>query len=98
MSTDSAPQLTVDLRLFVRGTLKAFADVTFPTAVGGELTVLGFRIVQKDGEGPWVAFPTSSYIKEGKPVNSPLLQISGSLKKHLTDAVLAAFEVARERH
>jgi hypothetical protein len=93
-SGDTLPKLTVDVRLFERGTLQAFADVTFPSALG-ELTLKGFRVLQKEGEGAWVAFPSSSYTKEGKIINSPLLVVGGSLKKHLADAVLAAFKVAK---
>jgi DNA-binding cell septation regulator SpoVG len=96
MTNTSNPQLTVDVRVFERGTLKAFADVTFPSALG-ELTLRGFRVLQKEGEAPWVAFPSASYTKDGKVINSQLMQVSGSLKKHLCDAVLAGYEISKER-
>lgn len=34
------------------GALKAFLDVTFDE----HLTIKGFRVVQKEGQEPWVAF------------------------------------------
>lgn len=87
------PTLTVEVKKMDRGQLKAFADVTLTTPLG-EITLRGFRVVQKDEQPAWVALPTSSYTKDGKIVNSPLLEVTRNLKRQLTDAVLAEYHKA----
>lgn len=86
-------EMTIELRLMNRGNLKAFADITFPSALG-EITVRGFRVVQKEGQEPWVAFPSSSYTKDGKIVNNPILEVSRGLKQKVTVAVLTRYKDA----
>lgn len=76
-----------DLKIVNRGALKAFADVTF-----GILTVRGFRIVQQDGKQAWIGFPQITYEKNGQNKFSELLEIPRSLKKEITDALLAEYE------
>lgn len=77
-----------------RGQLKAFADVTISFS-GHELTVLGFRIVQQDGQAPWIGFPTSSYQKDGKPVNKKLVEYSRILHQIIQERILQEYERAR---
>ena len=75
------------------GKVKAVGDVTFRLKSGDELTAFGFRIIQlSEKEKPWVALPQSSYLKDGETKNRQLLDLSRSLKKRLTDAILAAYE------
>jgi DNA-binding cell septation regulator SpoVG len=90
--SESAP-ITVEVKKMERGQLKAFADVTLSTSLG-EITMRGFRVVQKDDQPAWVALPTSSYTKDGKIVNTQLLEISRNLKRQLCDAVLAEYHKA----
>ena len=85
--------ITVEIKKMERGQLKAFADVTLTTPIG-EITLRGFRVVQKDTQPAWVALPASSYMKDGKTVNSPLLEVTHNLKRQLTDAVLAEYHKA----
>ena len=84
--------LLVEVRLLEGGSTRALADVTFRLLSGEELTVLGFRVVRKEGEAAWVAFPTSGYPKDGKFVTKPVLEMRRSLKKQVVEAVLAEFE------
>jgi hypothetical protein len=85
--------ITIDLRLFDRGNLKAFADITIPSMLG-EITVRGFRVIQKDGKVPWVGFPAISYIKNGKTVNNPILEVPKKLQLQIAKQVLAEFQRA----
>ena len=87
----SGEQITVELRLFESGSLKAFADATFPSELG-EITVRGFRVIAKDGKPPWVAFPSSSYRKNGEFVDRPLLEVGRALKRQIAEAILAEFK------
>lgn len=87
--------IIVELKVFEKGSLKAFADVTI-TSLIGEITVKGFRVIQKDGEAPWIGFPSNSYIKNGKTVNNQIIETSKSLKRKLTDLILAEYKRATE--
>lgn len=68
----SNESIQVDLRHVGFVGVKAYGDVTLPTPVG-EVTIKGFCVISKNGEPPWVGFPSTSYQKERKPVNKPLL-------------------------
>lgn len=86
----------VELKLFDRGQLKAFADVTIALPVG-EITVRGFRVVQKDSQTvAWIAFPAVSYSKNGKIINKEILEVSRGLKKQITDAIFTEFKRVTE--
>lgn len=87
----SEQNIIVELKLYEKGSLKAFADVTFE-----DLTVKGFRVIQKDGEGAWVGFPTSSYTKDGKVINVQIIEPSRSLKKKICDLILAEYQTKTE--
>lgn len=88
-------QLTVEVRPFERGQLKAFADVTIATAIG-EITLRGFRVIQKDGEAPWVGFPATTYMKDGKTVNKPVLEVPRALHRQITEQILAEFRRSKQ--
>jgi DNA-binding cell septation regulator SpoVG len=88
------PEVTVRVKLLERGQLRAFADVTIAFS-SHELTLLGYRIVQKDGQPPWIALPSSSYQKEGKPVNKKLVECSRKLNQTIQEAILLEYELAR---
>lgn len=88
--------IIVELKLRESGNLKAFADVTIPTALG-DLTAKGFRIVKKEGEAAWVGFPTSSYTnKDGKRIDNQILETSKGLKKKICDLILAEYKTKTE--
>lgn len=86
-STMSQQPLTVSIRLFVSGQLRAFADVTFDVE-GEDLTICGFRIVQGNREGTWVAPPMSSYQQNGKIRTKPVIEMSRRLRPKITNAIL----------
>lgn len=88
--------IVVDVKLYERGSLKAFADVTISSPLG-EITVKSFRVIQKDEQAPWVGFPTSSYTnKDGRTVNNQIIETSKVLKRKLTDLILAEYKHATE--
>jgi DNA-binding cell septation regulator SpoVG len=89
-------EISVEVKIYERGSLKAFADVTIQTAMG-EMTLKGFHVIKKEGQPEWVAFPSSSYVKDGKKVNNQFLEVSKTVKKKLVDAIMAQFEKAMER-
>ena len=81
-------ELQIEIRRFQRGALKAFADVKF---IFGEtdLTVPGFRVIQRNGAPPWVGLPSSSYTnRDGKLVNKPVIEMGRGLQKTVTEAIL----------
>ena len=82
--------LHVDVRHTRTGNIKAYADVTVPTALG-EITLKGFRVVQKDGQAPWVGFPNSTYTKNGKAVTRPFLEAREALLRQIAEAILAQY-------
>lgn len=88
MSNES---IQVDLRHVNYGGVKAYGDVTLPTPVG-EVTIKGFRVISKNGEPPWVGFPSTSYQKEGKSVNKPLLELRTGVRRQIAEAILRAFD------
>ena len=90
------PEIAVELTRVERGQLKGLANVSIPSALG-EITLRGFRVIEKDGQAPWVGFPTSGYVKNGKPQNYPLLELPASLRRKVVDAVLAEYDRARKR-
>lgn len=87
--------IVVELRLFDKGQLKALADVTLPSALG-EITARGFRVIQGDGQSPWVAFPTSRYTKNGATINKPIIDVPRGLKRDIAEAILTEFQRVSE--
>ena len=84
--------INVDIRPHEKGQLKAFADVTISTGVG-EMTILSFRIIQKDGNPPWVAYPAINYTnKAGEPKEQQVILLVPSNRRKLTQAILAKFQ------
>lgn len=81
----------VDVRKVDLGKIKAFADVTLPGPLG-DITICGFRVMQDDGQDPWVAFPGSSYLKNGEPVRKEILDVSRGTKRQLSNLILNRFK------
>lgn len=84
-------QIVVSLHLFESGQLKAFADVTLLTSLG-EITIRGFRVVQNADQQPWVAFPRTSYQKNGETKSKDLLDMLQAMHRKLADAILAEYK------
>ena len=87
--------MTVQLNRLDRGNLKALADVSIPSEFG-EINLRGFRVIHKEGQDPWVGFPSSSYIKNGKTMNYPVLRLPASLERQIADLVLAEYEASKK--
>lgn len=85
--------ITAAAKLFERGQLKAFVDVTFKLSFG-EVTVLGFRVIQNGTKDPWVAYPAVSYQKDGKTHNKPIVEATRALQPLLAQTVLDAYRKA----
>lgn len=82
----------VEIYPHIAGQLKAFADVILQTEVG-EMTIVGFRIIQKDGGNPWVAFPKSSYLnKSGEQKERELLVMVPRNVRAIAGAILKAWK------
>ena len=86
----TASKIIVNVKACERGNLKAFADVSIPSEFG-EVAIRGFRVIQEGNERPWVGFPSSSYMKNGQVVRSPLLQLGPALRRQVAEAVLEAY-------
>ena len=84
-------QCIVTIHRYESGQLKAFADVTLPTPLG-EITLRGFRVVEKPGHPPWVAYPATSYQKDGKPKFKDMIDAPQGTKRRLAQAILAEYE------
>jgi DNA-binding cell septation regulator SpoVG len=80
----------VSIHRYDSGQLKAFADVTVLTPLG-EVTIRGFRVVHKSGQAPWIAFPATSYQKDGKTKFKDLLDTPQATHRKLAEAILAEF-------
>jgi len=83
-------QIVVSIHLFLSGQLKAFADVTLLTILG-EVTIRGFRVVHKAEKPPWIAFPATSYQKNGETKFKDLLDMPQATHRKLAEAILAEF-------
>ncbi|KAA0271021.1 MAG: hypothetical protein EDM79_13830 [Chloroflexi bacterium] len=83
-------EIRIDVKRYESGSLRAFADVLFSSPYG-EFTLRGFRVVQKADAGPWVAFPSNSFTKDGKVVNRPIIEAGPGFKRRIAEAVLAAY-------
>jgi DNA-binding cell septation regulator SpoVG len=84
------PIITVEIKRLERGQLRAFCDVTL-CFEHSELTLKGCRVIQKDGQDPWVAFPTSRYEKDGKVISKPVVECSQTLRRQITNTILTEY-------
>ena len=73
------------------GNLKAFADLIFPTSLG-DVTIKGFRVVQKEGSDPWVGFPQTSFQKNGSTKYVPLLELNRRVRNQVQEIILKEFK------
>lgn len=92
----TALEIAVELYPFEKGQLKAFADVTISLGPH-DLTLCGCRIVQNGDQQPWVAFPTSSYHKDGQQKNKKVVECSRNLDRLIKEQILEAYEKRGKR-
>ena len=89
-------QIVVSIHLYQSGQLRAFADVTLLTTLG-EVTIRGFRVVQKaEDQPPWIALPATSYKKNGDTKFKDLLDMSQATRRKLAEAILAKYRRVSE--
>lgn len=89
--------IIVEIRLFKNsGNLKAFADMILPNPLG-DITIRGFRVVQKPGSEPWVAFPQTSFLKNGNVQYVPLLEMSRRLRSQIQELILEEYRKHAEK-
>jgi hypothetical protein len=86
-------RIAVAMRRIERGKLKGFADVTLSSELG-EITIKDFKVFQNEGEEPHVAFPTTSYVKNGTPTYKPLFDASPSLARQISQAILSQYSAS----
>lgn len=84
-------QLLITIHRYESGQLKAFVDITMLTPLG-EITLRGFRIVQKLGQPPWIANPATSYQKNGETKFKDLIDAPQGTQRRLAQAILAEYE------
>jgi|GEM_PF-3011323 len=83
--------ISVEIRLInnAKG-LKASANITLPAEIG-EITLKGFRVIEKEPGKPWVGFPQESYQKDGEWKHVPFLEVSPRAKRLIADSILEAY-------
>jgi len=86
--------ISVDLKVFESGQLRAFADVTLPTGAG-DFTAKGYRVVENKKGGLFVAVPSISYEKDGQRVNKPTVEASKALQKQIAEKVMEEYKKAK---
>ena len=90
---DDVP-VKVNVKVFEKGQLKAFVDIT--VCFGDhEITLLGYRVIQNGDQQPWIASPTSSYQKDGKSVNKKIVELSRKLDQIIKTKILVAYASER---
>ena len=84
-------QIQVDLMLRDLGSMKATADVTFPTSLG-PLTVQGFKVIETEPGKPWISPPSKEYTaKDNTRKFQKLLDMPKPLARAVQDAVLTEY-------
>lgn len=88
-------QFIIDLKLVNKeGPVKAYADLTI-TSDRGEITISGFKVIQKDGKEPFVALPTVDYKENPKEENYkrvPKASFSRLFQNFITDSILSQYQ------
>ena len=70
------------------GNLKGFAVVN----ISDRIRISDVRIIQQDGQRPWVSMPSRAYEKDGQRKWAPTIELlDEGLKKQISEAVLAEF-------
>lgn len=74
------------------GALRAWADVELTLEKSGRIKIYDCCIIHKDGKQAFVAYPS----KKGKDKYFPVIDVSGSLNKLITQAVLSEYKQEQE--
>ncbi len=75
------------------GGVKGQAWITIELPIG-ELTIKYFKIIQKDNEEPWVAFPQISFKSKesGEYVNLNIIETTSRLHDEISEAILTKYQ------
>ena len=81
--------ISVDLRLSTSadGKVKAHADITIPLGDDGLLRILGFSVIERDSESPWVAPPA----RKGQFRYFDIVSLIGKIKASVDEAVITEY-------
>ncbi len=85
--------IIISLRFIPDGkAAKAFADVTFGSDMG-EFTLSGFKVIEKDGNPPWVAMPEFSLKQEdGTYKRYQKFFPSRIFRQHISELILSKYQ------
>jgi DNA-binding cell septation regulator SpoVG len=87
--------VTVEIRFSARpGSLRAYADVQIQTS-NGILLKRGYAVIQKEGNPPFVGFPSRQGKIPGKFF--PIVEAEGDIRMMIIDAILAAYGKASKQ-
>lgn len=71
-----------------KGNLKAFIDIV----IGDYISIHGCRVIQQEGQRPWVSMPQSEHVKDGQKKYYTVIKILDKRLKHdIHEAILAAY-------
>jgi DNA-binding cell septation regulator SpoVG len=88
-TSSSAKIQVIAIRFIDKGAVRAIADV----GLGSSLTIREFKVIQQSGQRAWVSPPSREWKgTDGKRHFTPLVELLGSLRKRVEQAVLEAWE------
>jgi len=72
-----------------KGNLKAFVDIVIDDII----SIYGCRVIQQEGQRPWVSMPQIEYQKNGQKKYFAVIKIlDKKLKEDIDDAILTAYK------
>jgi len=72
-----------------KGNLKAFVDIV----INDTISIYGCRVIQQEGQRPWVSMPQVEYQKNGHKKYFAVVKIlDEKLKEDINDAILTAYK------
>ena len=86
----STPPLRIRISPHESGSMKAFADATFSTAVG-EITIRGYRVNLNRQGALWVGKPQTSYSSQGTTKYKEILDCAKGTEQQIAEAILRAY-------
>ena len=88
-TSSSTKTQVIAIRHIDKGTVRAIADV----GLGPSLTLKEFKVIQQTGQRAWVSPPSREWQStDGKRHFTLLVELTGSLRKRVEQAVLEAWE------
>jgi DNA-binding cell septation regulator SpoVG len=83
-------EISVEIRLFAKpnSPVRAYADVSLEVP-GGNIVIIGFAIVRKEGKPLFVGFPSKPGTIQGKYF--PVVDLQGDVRELVCKAILDAY-------